>query len=443
MVLVISSSKKPLAPTTNAKARILLKRGKAVIHKVYPFVIRLKDKKENSTKTFTVKVDPGATTTGIAIVDKEKCYFFLELIHRGKVIKKALDSRRATRRSRRNRKTRYREPRFDNRVRADGWLAPSVKSRADNILNFVNKICKFIPISNIVIENLSFDTSSIANGEKLYGKEYQNGALKDNKLRKFIFKKYNNSCSYCGATNVKLEIEHIVPKSNGGTNSIRNLTLSCRKCNILKGNKSLKEFGKLVKKDLSHLEPSKTPKNASIIQSARNYTIKELSKNFEIEVGFGWETSLNREELNLPKEHYYDALCVGKNFNYKVVADKVLIIKAQGRGSRQMCRVDKFGFPRTKAKGSKIVKGFQTGDIVKAIVPNGKKEGEYFGRVAVRSSGSFNITTKEATIQGVGYKYCHLIQRSDGYSYDRKEMALPPQDWGLRALRIDENYSNL
>ena len=426
MVLVILSNKKPLAPTTNAKARLLLKNGKAVVHKTYPFVIRLKSKKVNSSKTFTIKIDPGATTTGIAIVDKEKCYFFLELIHRGKVIKKSLDARRAIRRSRRNRKTRYREPRFLNRTKPKGWLAPSVKSRADNILSFINKISKFIPIANISIESVSFDTSTMSEDKKLYGKEYQNGALKDNKLRKFIFQKYDNKCAYCGTTNVKLEVEHIVSKSKGGTNSARNLTLSCRDCNELKSNLSLEEFAKLIGKDLSHLEPLKTPKNASIIQSARNYTIKELSKSFEVETGEGWETYLNRKELDLPKEHYFDALCVGKNFNYKIVADKVLIIKAQGRGSRQMCRVDKFGFPRTKAKGAKIVKGFQTGDIVKAIVPSGKKEGEYFGRVAVRSSGSFNITTKEATIQGVGHKYCHLIQRSDGYSYNTKEMALPP-----------------
>ena len=88
-----------------------------------------------------------------------------------------------------------------------------------------------------------------------------------------------------------------------------------------------------------------------------------------------------------------------------------------------MCRVDKFGFPRTSPKGSKLVEGFQTGDMVKAIVPKGlKKGGEYLGKVAVRSSGKFDIQikikTKTKTIEGIGHKYCHIIQRGDGYLYN-------------------------
>ena len=110
---------------------------------------------------------------------------------------------------------------------------------------------------------------------------------------------------------------------------------------------------------------------------------------------------------------------VPTKFNF--YTDKVLQISAKGRGSRQMCRVDRYGFPRAKPKGSKIVKGFQTGDIVKAVVTKGLKQGEYLGKVAVRSKGSFNIQTRTQVIQGVGYKYCHLIQRCDGYLYDYKE----------------------
>lgn len=86
-----------------------------------------------------------------------------------------------------------------------------------------------------------------------------------------------------------------------------------------------------------------------------------------------------------------------------------------------MCRMDKFGFPRTSPKGSKSVKGFQTGDTVKAVVPFGSKQGKYLGRVAVRSRGNFDIKTNKEIIQGVGYKYCSLVQRNDGYSYNYKE----------------------
>ncbi len=82
-----------------------------------------------------------------------------------------------------------------------------------------------------------------------------------------------------------------------------------------------------------------------------------------------------------------------------------------------MCRVDKFGFPRTKAKSLKAVKGFQTGDIVKAVVTKGKKIGTYVGRVAVRKTGSFNIKTSVGTVQGIAWKYCKLVQKMDGYLY--------------------------
>ena len=94
-----------------------------------------------------------------------------------------------------------------------------------------------------------------------------------------------------------------------------------------------------------------------------------------------------------------------------------LNIKAMGRGSRQMCRMDKYGFPRTAAKSTMSINGFKTGDLVKAIVTNGKKQGTYTGRVAVRASGSFNITTKKETIQGISYCDCRLLQQKDGYQY--------------------------
>jgi len=414
MVFVLSKNKTPLAPTSEAKARILLKKGKAVVHKIFPFTIRLKENRE-CKKSFEIKFDVGSSVTGVAIVDAIKCFFFAEIVHRGKLVKRALDSRRAVRRDRRNRKTRYREARFNNRTRPKGWLPPSVKSRADNVINFAKRYSKFIPISSVVIERVSFDISSMTEGRKLYGVEYQNGKLKDKKLREYIFVKNSYKCVYCGKKGK--EIEHIVPKSKGGTNSIHNLTLSCRECNIKKGTLTLKEFAKKIGKDLSHLEPKETPKNASIIQSAREYTIKELEKDFQVKTGEGWETYINREEIGLPKKHYFDAMCIGENYRYKIVTNSVLEIKAQGRGKRQVCLMDRFGFPRTKAKGEKIIKGFQTGDIVKAVVTKGKKLGTYLGKVAVRSSGYFNITTKLGTIQGINHKYCKRVQKGDGYAY--------------------------
>ncbi len=82
-----------------------------------------------------------------------------------------------------------------------------------------------------------------------------------------------------------------------------------------------------------------------------------------------------------------------------------------------MCRVDRFGFPRTRSKQKKVVFGFKSGDLVKAIVTQGKKMGAYLGRLAVRASGNFNVKTHTGIVQGINYRYCRLVQSSDGYHY--------------------------
>ena len=422
MVLVIDKRKRPCNAISEAYARILLYSKQAVIHKRFPFTIRLKnDEAVLKNNSYIVKLDLGSRTTGVAITDNQGSVVMLaELEHRGHVIKKNLDSRRAVRRSRRQRKTRYREARFLNRTRPDGWLAPSIKSRADNVINFIRKYKKLLNISKVEIERVSFDTAQMSSEIKLWGSDYQQGALCQKELRSFIFSRSNSQCVYCGAK--AEEIDHVVARSNGGTNSTYNLVASCRSCNEKKSNLGLKAFGKLMNKDYSHLKPKALPKHASIVQSARNYMIKEISKLVADTKSYdAWLTKYNRDELGLPKQHYYDALSVGNVQDYKFLTDKVLTISAKGRGSRQMCRMDRFGFPRTSPKASKSVKGFQTGDIVKAVVPRGLKKGEYLGRVVVRSSGSFDIGTSGNTVQGIGYKFCRLLQRNDGYSYDYKE----------------------
>ena len=423
MVFVLDKSKKPLDMITNAKARILLRNKSAVIHKVYPFTIRLIDNSCGSrNKAYTVKFDPGSKHTGIAIIDNtNKVVMLAELEHRGHIIKRNLDSRRAVRRSRRQRNTRYRPARFLNRTKPEGWLAPSVRSRADNLINFIIKYKKLINITKVMIEHVSFDTAQMSSDADLNKTDYQQGPLYNINLKSFIFSKTNHKCSYCGAP--AQEIDHIVPRAKGGTNSTYNLTPTCRSCNEKKSNLSLKEFGNLMNKDYSHLEPKKLPKDAAIVQSARNYTITNIRKIIPDTTSHdAWLTKYNRENLNLPKEHYYDALSVGEvptKFDFNT--DKILSISAKGRGSRQMCSMNKYGFPRTAPKGSKSVKGFQTGDIVKAIIPTGSKQGEYLGRVITRSRGYFNIDYGEDVVEGIGYKYCRLIQRDDGYTYKYKE----------------------
>lgn len=423
MVLVIDKHKKPCNTISNAYARILLFKKQAVIHKRFPFTIRLKnDIAVSKDRAYTVKLDPGSKHTGVAITDnKDSVVMLAEIEHRGHLIKRNIDKRRAVRRNRRNRKTRYRPVRFLNRTKPKGWLAPSVKSRADNIINFIKKYKKLINIDKVMIEYVSFDVAQMSSNTKLYGVAYQQGPLYQNKLRSFIFNRSNGKCIYCGAK--ATEIDHVIPRANGGTNSTYNLVASCKSCNQMKSNLSLKDFGKLVGKDFSKLVPKKLPKDAAIVQLARNYMVREVTKLVsDTTLHDAWMTKYNREQLGLPKEHYYDALSVGEvpsKFNF--LTDKILQIFAQSRGSHKMCHVDSYGFPRTSAKASKSVEGFQTGDIVKAVVTKGSKQGKYLGKVAVRSSGYFDIKTKNGWVQGIGFEYCHIVQRSDGYLYNYNE----------------------
>lgn len=189
---------------------------------------------------------------------------------------------------------------------------------------------------------------------------------------------------------------------------------------INKGTKDIKVF--LAKKlDVLKrvLSQAKRPlKDAAAVNSTRWALFNRLKETgLKIITGFGGLTKFNRIRLQLPKTHFFDAACVGNTPEISVLANQPLNIKATGHGSRQMCRTDKFGFPSRYVPQYKFLNGFQTGDIVKAIVTSGKKIGTYTGRVAVRSTGSFNISATESLIQGISHKYCLQIHQKDGYGY--------------------------
>ena len=158
-------------------------------------------------------------------------------------------------------------------------------------------------------------------------------------------------------------------------------------------------------------------KDAAAVNATRNKLVKVLSDLLPTKTATGAQTKYNRIRLNLEKQHWIDAACVGDINNIKLLTNQPLKIKCNGHGTRQMCRTDKYGFPARYVPRFKFIKGFQTGDIVKAVVTSGKKIGQYVGRIATRSTGSFNISTREKLVQGISYKYCKTIYKKDGYSY--------------------------
>lgn len=435
-VFVLDTNKRPQDPVHPAEARLLLNQQKAAVFKRFPFTIILKEVVEKQTEALRLKIDPGSKITGLTIVNDNsgEIVFAMELEHRGLKIKSLLDSRRTIRRSRRNRKTRYRPSRFSNRTRSEGWLPPSLKSRIYNIETWVQRLRQACNIQAISMELVRFDMQLMEN-PGISGVEYQQGCLAGYEVKEYLLEKWGRACVYCGKKDTPLEVEHIVPKSRGGSNRISNLTISCVACNQKKNAQSIDQFLTRRPELLEKIKAqAKRPlKDAAAVNATRWNLFHTLKKTgLSVEVGSGGLTKFNRKQRGFPKTHWLDAACVGKSTPERLfqVHKNVLVVKAMGHGSRQMCRVDKYGFPRTKAKPRhKQIRGFQTGDIVKAVVTKGKKIGTYIGRVAVRSSGSFNIKTETEIVQGIGWKYCQPRHRADGYDYNynyQKEAAIPP-----------------
>jgi RRXRR protein len=192
-VFVLDKNKQPLDPCHPAKARELLKKGRAAIYKQYPFTIIIKDRKlEHSvTHPHRVKIDPGSKVTGMTVLQENtnRCVFAAEITHRGFQIREALLSRRQLRRSRRSRKTRYRQPRFLNRTRPDRWLPPSLQSRIENVLTWVNRLRRICPITAISQELVKFDLQKLEQPE-IQGVDYQRGELFGFEVKQYLLTKW-------------------------------------------------------------------------------------------------------------------------------------------------------------------------------------------------------------------------------------------------------------
>lgn len=423
-VFVLDKHQKPLMPCSEKKARLLLNRRRARVHSMAPFVIRLVDRTvENSNfQSIRCKIDPGSKTTGVAIVrekeDQQIVLSLFELTHRGSKIRDALLARAAMRRRRRS-QLRYRPKRFSNRPKPRGWLAPSLYHRVDTTLTWINRFKRWAPIAAITCERVRFDTQKLLNPE-IEGIEYSKGTLFGYEVREYLLEKWGRKCAYCHAENILLQIDHIEPKSLGGSDRVDNLTLACISCNQKKSNQAVKEF----RPEKIHSIRSKASlRGAAAVNSTRSALWNRLIHlALPCEAGTGGQTKYNRERLGVPKMHALDAACSGVTSylqNWQIPIQPIL---STGRGSYQRTRLDRFGFPRGFLLRQKQVHGFQTGDMVIASVPSGKKQGQHVGRVAIRASGNFNIQTTEGVVQGISSRYCRVLQRNNGYHYPSRSM---------------------
>jgi 5-methylcytosine-specific restriction endonuclease McrA len=425
-VFVIDTNKQPQSPVYPGWARRLLKMGKAAVWRRYPFTIILKTAiKPPSLEPLRLKIDPGSKTTGLALVHDAtgEVLWAAELTHRGKRIKERLDRRRALRRSRRQRKTRYRKPRFQNRRKRQGKLPPSLESRVCSILTWVARVRRLAPIGAISQELVRFDTQLLQQPE-ISASEYQQGTLAGYELREYLLEKWQRACTYCGATDVPLQVEHIQSRARGGTNRVSNLCLACEPCNLAKGTQDIQNFLASRPDVLARvLCQAKAPlTDAAAVNATRWHLFERLqATELPLEAGSGGLTKYNRSVRNLPKIHWLDAACVGSSTPEQLATASVvpLLIEATGHGMRQMCGSDEHGFPTRHRQRTKVHFGFQTGDLVRAVVPSGKYAGVQVGRVLVRATGSFDFRTKQGRQPGISHRHCRPIHRNDGYSYQQ------------------------
>lgn len=417
-IFVLDAKKQPLSPCHPSVARKLLKQQRAAVYRRFPFTIILKDEKTNANPSpIQFKVDPGSKTTGIVLVQDDKVIFAAELQHRGQAIKDAIYARRAIRRSRRTRNTRYRKPRFLNRTKPKGWLTPSLKSRVDNLQTWLIRFIKLCNVQSISMELVRFDTQLMLNAG-IKGVEYQQGELAGYEVREYLLEKWQRKCAYCGEENTPLEIEHITPKSKGGSNRVSNLTLACHCCNQKKGTQTAKEFGFPE----IQAKANRPLNDAAAVNSVRWATFNMFkATGLAVEVGTGGRTKFNRIKQNYPKKHWIDAACVGES-GAKVsihTSIKPLLITAMGRGKRQMVTTDAHGFPASKPK-QRNRDGWATGDMASANVKTGKYAGIYqSGRIIAKAAAIIFVPAGWAYKNRipVNSKYLKAIHRCDGYAY--------------------------
>ncbi|MEC5218420.1 5-methylcytosine-specific restriction endonuclease McrA [Actimicrobium sp. GrIS 1.19] len=436
-VFVVDRNQRPVMPCSEKRARKLLEAGRARVHRLIPFCIRIIDRSlvGCASQPIRLKIDPGSKVTGLALVRERvttdassgeviisaHVLNLFELVHRGRQISEALTSRSQMRRRRRG-NLRYREPRFLNRGnKARGWLAPSLQHRINTILAWVDRLRRWVPIKGLSQELVRFDMQQMEAPE-ISGVEYQQGTLAGYEAREYLLEKWARKCAYCDAKGVPLNIDHVRAKAEGGSDRISNLTVACMPCNSKKSARNVKDFLKRDPARLARITAQlKRPLlDAAAVNATRWALLNALkATGLPVQTGSGGLTKFNRSRLGIPKTHSLDAVCIGAVDAAVSWNRPTLTIKCTGRGSYQRTRLDAFGFPRGYLMRQKSVHGFCTGDMATAIVTKGGKIGTHTGRVAVRKTGSFNIQTQQGVVQGISHKHCKIIQRADGYGYSR------------------------
>ena len=420
MVYVLNNNGQPLMPTkTHAKVRVLLKAGRAKVINRCPFTIQLLYESTAYTQNISLGVDAGSKHIGVSATDETRVYFEAEALPRTDIVD-LLSTRREQRRSRRNRNTRYRKPRFNNRVHSNdkGCLAPSVQAKVDTHLTMVSKVTKMLPVSSIKVEVASFDLQKLkADMEGLKrpeGTDYQQGEQMGFwNIREYVLFRDGHICQCCkGKSKDKiLNVHHIQSRKVGG-DAPNNLITLCEYCH--------KQY---------HLGNIKLPESIKRGASFRDATLMGIMRwalydrlkdiyaplGIDVKLTYGYITKNTRIEHHLPKGHYVDARCISGNPD--AVSDGTIYtfkkVRCHNRQTHK-CTIGKGGV-RKRNQLPYEIKGFRLFDRVSY------KGGIYFvfGRRASGFMDIRNLARQKVNKGSISSKTLKHIGRTQGFLVER------------------------
>ena len=416
-VFVLNMRGEPLMPCTQRKARLLLKEGKAVIYRYNPFTIQLTYATGETKQDCHIGIDTGSKNIGFAITSEDKILFKGEVELRQDV-KSNLDTRRMYRRDRRNRKTRYRKPRFSNRKRTEKWPPPSLQNRINHTYHWIDTFSSLVHSPELHIEVGKFDTAKIVNPE-INGVDYQHGqtyGFFDE--RYFVFARDNYTCQCCGKSKDKiLQTHHIIYRSNGGTNRVDNLITVCTDCHTSENHK---KGGVLYKWQEQH-KKVKQYKEPPFMNTLRK---RIFAKYPNTVITYGSETTPKRREMGLNKTHYNDAIVISNISKINENSEEWLLIKQFRKKKRSLHEATARKRRKTpnrnqirNSKNTPYYQGFYLNDKVSVLGKDGYITGFTSNGAYIKDSADNYITLPNKTYKQVNISKLRLEHHNNNWQY--------------------------
>ena len=402
LVYVLNKYGQPLMPTSRCgKVKHLLNKGLAKVVKRCPFTIQLLYDSNRYTQPISLGIDAGSKVIGVSATTKTEELYAAEVELRNDIVD-LISAKREFRQTRRNRNTRYRAPRFNNRKnQKEGWLAPSVQHKINTHIRVVDDMCKLLPITNIIVEVASFDIQKIKNPD-IQGIEYQQGEQLDFwNTREYVLFRDGHVCQCCKgkSKDPRLNVHHIESRKTGG-NSPSNLIALCETCHMAYHQGKI-ELPKRIKRGMVF-------RDAAFMGIMRWGFYNQLKCKYGdiVSYTFGYITKNTRIVNNLPKTHYVDARCISCNANAVPLGYYYQQKKVRNHNRSLYKSTILKGGIRKSNQALKYVYGYQLFD---KVLYNGI-ECYIFGR---RSSGSFDLRLLDGTkiSTGASYKKLKLLEK--------------------------------